>query len=55
MATSALRGPSDPLPDLAEDEDLQTSPSELPKEQRILLALQFYHTVASTPQVEPIC
>ena len=55
MATSTLHNPPDSLPDLADDEDLQTGPPELPKEQRILLALHFYHKVVSTPQAEPIC
>ena len=48
MATSTLHKPPDPLPDLADDEDLQTGPPELLKEQRILLALYFYHKVVST-------
>ena len=43
-----LYKPPEPLPDLADDEDLQIGPPELPKEQRILLALYFYHKVAST-------
>lgn len=43
----------DPL-DIPDKEDLETGPPELPKEQRILLALSIYYTNFGTQKAEPI-
>ena len=52
IAISTLHGSEDPadlLSDLPEQEDLQTGPLELPKGQRILLAINYYHeTIRNT-------
>ena len=58
MATSTLYGSSDlvdPLPDLLDEEDLQTGPPKLSKDQRIRLALRHYHEINGTPQAKSIC
>ena len=58
IAISTLHGSDDPadlLSDLPEQEDLQTGPLELPKEQRILLAINYYHETIRTPQAESTC
>ena len=58
MAISTLHGSEDPADlrsDLPEQEDLQTGPLELPKEQRILLAIKYYHETIGTPQAESTC
>jgi hypothetical protein len=42
--------PADPLPDLPDEEDIQTGPPKLPREQRIRLALRHYHEFNGTPK-----